>query len=155
MVKTQLTNTNRRTPRYGLLLAAWMVVAPGCAGMPNTEPRSTWPELGGAVDRGPAATSAADAQPAAAPPPVTVRSQGGWDTNDTLPGSDAHTRYPMPASGSSGDSQQYQVTGQVTVPCRVPTSHSSCRQWAGRRNTAFARRLWRNKRKSRNGNSDR
>jgi outer membrane protein insertion porin family len=117
MVKTQLTNTNRRTRCYGLLLAAWMVVAPGCAGVSNTEPRSTWPGTGGTVDRGSAATSAADAEPAAAPPQVTVRSQGGWDTNDTLPGSDAYKRYPMSASGSSGDSQPYQVTGKS--PSRI------------------------------------
>ena len=30
MVTTQLTNTHRRTRRYGLLLAVWLVVVPGC-----------------------------------------------------------------------------------------------------------------------------
>ena len=47
MVTTQLSNMNRRTIRRGLLLALWLVVAPGCAGMPNTEPRTTWPDVSG------------------------------------------------------------------------------------------------------------
>ncbi len=117
MVTTQLSNTNRRTIRRGLLLALWLVVAPGCAGMPNTDPRTTWPDVSGGTG-GQAATPSTTstsptpvAPPASAVPPVTVRGQNEGTFNDSLPGSDAMMRYPMPVSGASGDTQQFQVTG--------------------------------------------
>ncbi|MHB8974389.1 MAG: BamA/OMP85 family outer membrane protein [Pirellulaceae bacterium] len=134
MVKTLQSNIKRRTIRRGLLLALWMVLAPGCAGMSNTEPRSTWPEVsrGAAPQAAPQAaapqiTRQAAPQNAPAPspaqpeqsatgslgsPPVTVRGQNDGSTNDSLPGSDAFMRYPMSPSGASGDTQQFQATGK-------------------------------------------
>jgi outer membrane protein insertion porin family len=110
MVKTQLSNTNRRTIRRGLLLALWMVVAPGCAGMSNTEPRSTWPDVSGGATTQTATPTTQPEQPATVSPvsrPTTVRGQNDGDTNDPLPGSDGFMRYPMPASGAYGDTRQY------------------------------------------------
>ncbi|MHB0957597.1 MAG: BamA/OMP85 family outer membrane protein [Pirellulaceae bacterium] len=111
MVTTQLSNTHRGPFRRGLFLALAMVVASGCAGMSNTERRSVWPEANAAEDRPATIPTAKSQQPAADTSPVTVRGQNAWDTNDSLPGSDGMLRYPMPASGASSSTQQFQTAG--------------------------------------------
>ena len=137
MVTAHRNNPNRLPRRYGLLLALALVAVSGCAGMGNPDPRTAWPAASPHTVSPPASPAAPTAtpppspttspfpttvQPAgpaatspqspAAPPAVTVRGQGDWDGNDELPGSDAHMRYPMPASGSGSTAYTVSAQGQ-------------------------------------------
>ena len=100
MAKTQVTNMNGWTTRFGLMWAGLLVFLSGCAGPWNTEPGPSWQGYNEAPSI---------VEPATAPSrndrstKTTVRGQGGWDGDDTVAGSDDHLRYPMPASGPAGD----------------------------------------------------
>jgi len=117
------TNANRRTHRRGLLLAAWLIVAPGCAGMSHTDPRAAWVEPNrpsASATPAPTSAPAPASTPASSPAgaAVSIRGQGGWDANDELPGEEAHLRYPMRPSGQSPAT----VPAQVTNPAPAVTT---------------------------------